>query len=60
MPAINPSSPHKKDPPPMSFLPTSRATAFGLISLLVLATVPIPIIISLCLITGFNPFTVSF
>jgi hypothetical protein len=40
-----------------NFRPTLR---FGLISLLVIATVPIPIIIGLCLVFQFDPFTASF
>lgn len=46
--------------PSIAFLPTLRTSAFGLATLLIIATVPIPIIVGLCLIFRFDPFNASF
>ncbi len=41
------------------FIPSLPAITFSLVALLVLAFVPIPIIVGVCLVLGFNPFTAT-
>ncbi len=41
------------------FIPSLPAVMFSLVALVVLAFVPIPIIVGICLTLGFNPFTAA-
>lgn len=46
-----------KEPAMSSLLPTLRATALGVASILVIVLVPIPLLAAIWFFTGFNIFT---
>ena len=51
------SPPSMKEPAMSLFLPTLRATALGVASILIIVLVPIPLLAAIWFVTGFNIFT---